>query len=94
MRRTGPRPKYGPSKPADPTEAATRCRCGDPDGRTWIYLNARCANRANHLPWEDYGFTRNNLALITEEYHRAWLSGELNDTLAPEMRPGYRPVKP
>lgn len=84
------RPSYGPSKPADPLEAATRCRCRDPEGKMWVYLNSRCAFRDEHRQWETYGFTQNSISVTTAEYHRAWLNGDFNDTLPPEGRPGYR----
>jgi hypothetical protein len=71
-------------------EAASRCRCGDPEGRKWVYLNARCAFRDTHKPWDSYGFTRNSLMVAAEKYHSAWLAGDYNDTLPPECRPGYR----
>jgi len=45
------------SKASD-QERLEHCRCSDPEGRKWIYLNAFCPNRENHLPWEDYGFPK------------------------------------
>jgi hypothetical protein len=74
-----------------PEAMLARCRCNDPDGTQWVYLNAFCPNRDQHRPWDDYGFTQNSLMKATAEYHRAWLAGELNADIPAEARPGYRP---
>jgi hypothetical protein len=74
------------------TSDHSRCRCQDPTAkRGWIYLNAFCPNRADHLPWEQYGFPQDAISVSAAAYGRAWLAGEYNDKMAPNMRPGYRP---
>jgi hypothetical protein len=78
---------------ATDAERLARCRCSDPEGRMWIYLNAFCPNRENHLKLEAYGFPKNSINISTRQYHDDWMSGRLNDTIPPESWPGYRPEK-
>lgn len=75
----------------DRVAATARCRCQDPRGLMWIYLNAYCLHRDSHRPWDDYGFPETSIVVSAREYARAWLAGEYNDTTPPEARPGYRP---
>lgn len=76
-----------------PADLAARCRCQDPEGRQWIYLNAFCPYRDQHLPWDDYGFCHRGIMLAAAHYHQTWLAGELNDDIPAEARPGYRPPR-
>lgn len=76
--------------PVDRFECATRCRCQDPEGHKWIYLNAFCAYAGSHRPHIGYGYPRARFLLDAAEYRRAWLAGELDDGLPEYARPGYR----
>lgn len=78
----------------DRADCTRRCRCQDPTGRIWMYLNAFCLYRDNHLSRvEDYGYPQTSIVTSAAEYARAWLAGEYNDSIAPECRPGYRPER-
>jgi hypothetical protein len=79
--------------PVDVDDCTRRCRCQDPEGKMWIYLNAFCRFRDSHKPLEDYGFPMNSTQVTTIQYHEDFMSGVLNDQLEPHMRPGYRPTK-
>lgn len=64
------------TRPRDLEECARRCRCADPEGRQWVYLNAFCPNRDTHQPWEEYGFTQNGISRAATEYQRDWLESQ------------------
>jgi hypothetical protein len=73
-------------------EASTkRCRCQDPEGKIWIYLSPFCLFRDGHKRLVEYGYPKNSTNTATEQYHSDWMSGKMNDILAEDARPGYRP---
>lgn len=78
-------------KPIDPLAAAANCRCQDPQARNGhLYLSPFCAYVEQHKPLAEYGFPLDPISTGAAEYHRAWMAGEMNDSLPPESWPGYR----